>query len=224
MNTFISDNGLQFDSKAFRDFCCDPGIINRYSTPAYPQSNGQAEAINKAILNGLKRRLDSAKGNWAEELPNVLWAYQTTPRRSTGETPFSLTYGAKVVIPVEVNVCSTQIDGFNPVQNELMMVEHLDLLKEYRETAVIRLVEYQQKLTQQYNRDVKAREFSAGDLVLRKAVGNMRDTNARKLAPTWEGPYRVTSIVGVGAYFLENLDERPLPWLWNVYNLKKFYC
>ena len=65
-----------------------------------------------------------------------------------------------------------------------MMMEHLDLLKEYREMAVIRLAEYQQKLTRQYNRDVKAREFSAGDLVLRKAVGNMRDTNARKLAPT----------------------------------------
>ena len=85
-------------------------------------------------------------------------------------------------------MCSTQIDGFNPVQNELMMMEHLDLLKEYREMAVIRLAEYQQKLTRQYNRDVKAREFSAGDLVLRKAVGNMRDTNARKLAPTWGGP------------------------------------
>ena len=56
--------------------------MNKYSTPAYPQSNGQAEAVNKAILNGLKRRLDGAKGNWAEELPNVLLAYRTTPRRS----------------------------------------------------------------------------------------------------------------------------------------------
>ena len=59
-----------------------------YSTPAYPQSNGQAEAVNKTILNGLKKRLDGAKGRWAEELPNVLWAYRTTPRQSTGETPF----------------------------------------------------------------------------------------------------------------------------------------
>ena len=62
-NTLISDNGLQFDSKAFRNFCRDLGIMNRYSTPAYPQSNRQAEAVNKAILNGLKRRLDGAKGN-----------------------------------------------------------------------------------------------------------------------------------------------------------------
>ena len=103
------------------------------------------------------------------------------------------------------------------------MVERLDLLEEYREAATIRLAEYQQKLAQHYNRDVKTREFDAGDLVLRKAVGNMQDTNVGKLAPTWEGPYRVTAIVGVGAYFLEDLDERPLPRPWNVHNLKKFY-
>ena len=106
-NTFVSDNGVQFDSRAFHNFCRDLGIINRYFTPAYPQSNGQAEAVNKTILSGLKKRLDSAKGNWAEELPNVLWAYRTTPCRSTRETLFSLTFGAKMVIPVEVNLCST---------------------------------------------------------------------------------------------------------------------
>ena len=35
-HTLISDNGVQFDSKAFRKYCGDKGIINRYSTPAYP--------------------------------------------------------------------------------------------------------------------------------------------------------------------------------------------
>ena len=103
------------------------------------------------------------------------------------------------------------------------MVEHLDLLEKYREAAVIQLAEYQQKLIRRYNRDVKTREFGARDLVLRKIIGNMRDTNARKLAPTWEGPYSVTSITGIGAYYLEDLDERPLPRPWNVHNLKKFY-
>ena len=51
---------------------------------------------------------------------------------------------------------------------------------------------------------MKTREFSAGDLVLRRAVGNMQDTNVGKLALTWEGPYRVTAIVGVEAYYLED--------------------
>ena len=35
-NILISDNGLQFDSKSFRRYCCELGITNRYSTPAYP--------------------------------------------------------------------------------------------------------------------------------------------------------------------------------------------
>ena len=146
-----------------------------------------------------------------------------TPRRDR-QTPFSLTYGVEAVIPAEVNMCSARIDRFNPIHNELMMMEQLDSLEEYREAAIIRLAEYQQKLARRYNREVKEREFGAGDLVLRKAMGNMRDTNAGKLAPTWEGPYRVTSITGAGAYYLEDLDKRLLPRPWNVHNLKKFYC
>ena len=72
------DNGLQFDSKAFRRYCYELGIANRYSTLAYPQGNEQAKASNKVIINGLKKRLDDAKGKWVEELPNVLWAYRMT--------------------------------------------------------------------------------------------------------------------------------------------------
>ena len=70
--TFISNNGLQFDSKTFRRYCYDLGITNRYFTPAYPQGNGQTEAVNKVIVNGLKKRLDDVKGRWVKELPHVL--------------------------------------------------------------------------------------------------------------------------------------------------------
>ena len=100
-HTLISDNGLQFDKKAFRRFCYDMGITNRYSTLAYPQGNGPVETINKVIVSGLKKRLNNAKGKWVEELPYVIWTYWTTPCRSTRETPFSMIYGAEVVIPLE---------------------------------------------------------------------------------------------------------------------------
>ena len=71
----ISNNGLQFDSKAFHRYFLELGFTNRYSTPSYRQGNGQAEATNKSIANSLKRRLDDSKGRWTEELPSVLWAY-----------------------------------------------------------------------------------------------------------------------------------------------------
>ena len=94
LESLVFDNGLQFDSKVFRKFCSGLGIKNKYSTPAYPQSNGQAETTNKVVVNGLNKRLEGTKGRWTKELPNILWAYRTTPRRSTREIPYSLTYGA----------------------------------------------------------------------------------------------------------------------------------
>ena len=68
-NTLISDNGLQFNSKAFHRYYCELGIKNRYSTPSHPQSNGQAKAINRVIMDGLKKILEDAKGKWVDELP-----------------------------------------------------------------------------------------------------------------------------------------------------------
>ena len=61
-HAFLSDNGLQFDSKTFRSYCGELGITNRYSTLTYPQGNEQAEAVNKVIVNGLKKKLDDANG------------------------------------------------------------------------------------------------------------------------------------------------------------------
>ena len=114
-HALISDNGLQFDSKAFRNYCDELGITNRHSTPAYPQGNGQAKAVNKVIVNGLKKKLDDAKGKWVEELPHVLWTYRTTPRRSTKEIPFSMTYGAEAVIPLETGFPTLRTNSFSPV-------------------------------------------------------------------------------------------------------------
>lgn len=68
---------------------------------------------------------------------------------------------------------------------------------------------------------MRPREFWARDLVLRRAIGGARDISAEKLTLNWEGPYRVTVITRVGAYYLEDMEERPLPRPWNVQNLKK---
>ena len=119
--TLISNNGLQFDSKSFRRYCCELGITNRYSIPAYPQENGQAEAVNKVIVNGLKKRLDDAKGKRVEELPHVLWTYRTAPRRSTGETPVSMTYRAETVIPLETGFPTLRTSLFIPNNNDNLL-------------------------------------------------------------------------------------------------------
>ena len=58
----ISDNDTQFENRLFKGFCLDLGVRNFFSSPGYPQSNGQVEVSNKVILNGIKRNLEAAKG------------------------------------------------------------------------------------------------------------------------------------------------------------------
>ena len=222
-HTLISDNGLQFNSKSFRRYCYDLGIKNRYFTPAYPQGNGQAEAINKVIVTGLKKRLDNAKGKWVEELPHVLWAYRTTPRRSTGETPFSMTYGAEAVIPLENGFPTLRTSSFNMSNNSELLEKSLDFIEERRENAMVQLAYYQHKLKQGYDANVKLRPLAPGDLVLRKVLSTAKSPAWGKLRPNWEGPYRITLVASIGAYFLEDLDEYVIPRSWNVNNLKSYY-
>ena len=210
-NTLISDNGLQFNSKSFRRYCGELGITNRYSTSAYPQGNGQAEAINKVIVNGLKKRLDDAKGRWVEELPHVLWKYRTTPWRSTEETLFSMSYGAETVIPIETGFPTLRTQTFNPNDNDKLHERSLDLIEERRENAMVQLAYYQHKLKQGYDARVKLRPLEPGDLVLRKVLGTAKNSAWGKLWPNWEGPYRITSLAGIEAYFLEDLDEHVIP-------------
>ena len=119
----------------------------------------------------MKKRLDDAKGRWVEELAHVLWTYRTTPRRSTGETPFLMTYGAEAVIPLETNFPTLKTSSFCPNGNNELLEKSLDLIEERRERATVQLAYYQHKLKQGYDAKVKLRLLATGDLVLRKVLG-----------------------------------------------------
>ncbi|KAK3031544.1 hypothetical protein RJ639_035457 [Escallonia herrerae] len=68
----VVDNGKQFDNNNFRTFCTNLAIDLRFTSVAHPQSNGQTENMNQSILQGLKKKLDEARGAWVDELPKVL--------------------------------------------------------------------------------------------------------------------------------------------------------
>ena len=103
----------------------------------------------------------------------------------------------------------------------MMLGESLDLIEERRERVMIHLVYYHQKLKRGYDANVKLRPLAPGDLVLRRVMGAAKDPSWGKLGPNWEGPFRITLVTGIGAYYLEDLDEKAVPRPWNVNNLKR---
>ena len=121
-------------------------------------------------MQELKKRLDEKKENWVKELNIVIWAYRTTPRTSTGETLFRLTYGMDAVIHVEIGSLSYRVSGdIDPEVNNLNTRICLDLLEERRERASIVSKAQKQRATGYHNRRVRLKQFQVRDLVLRRA-------------------------------------------------------
>ena len=153
----MSNNGKQFDNPKFRDFYAELGIKNYYSSPADLQSNGQAEVTIRTLKAALKTKLEDLKGKWVEYLPEVLWAYRTTHKSATQETPFTLAFGTEAVTSIEI--------GLKPPKGELASVEHneealrlnLDLLDEKREQVLKHTEDFQRKTARYYDRKVKPR-------------------------------------------------------------------
>ncbi|GKV50689.1 hypothetical protein SLEP1_g57387 [Rubroshorea leprosula] len=219
----IADNGPQFRAAALRSFCNDYGIELSLTSVYTPQSNGQAESANKIVLRGLKTHVLAAQSNWVDELNKVLWSCRTTSSSATGETPFSLAYGVEAVIPVEVELPSEGVGRHNGPHNEQLLRENLDLVEEVREMSRIRNMAHQSRVAKFYNKRVRARQFQVSNLVLRKAGLTNTYAHMGKLAPNWKGPYMVINIKRPGCYQLTDVQGRPLPFIWNVHNLRKFY-
>ena len=145
------------------------------------------------MLKIIKTQLEGSRGIWPKELPSVLWAYRTTARTPTGETPFQLTYGSEAVIPAKVGLTSYWVDHHDKWRNDEVMRLQLDLLDEVTTTAEQRLARYQDLMAKHYNSRVRHRDFQVGDLILRKVMGVIRDPTQGKLSPNWQGFYRITS-------------------------------
>ena len=93
-------------------------------------------------MNGLKKRLDDAKGRWVEELSHVLWTYRTTPRKSTRENPFLMTYEPEAVILLENGFPTMRSSAFTSDGNIELLKKNLDLIEEQRENAMVQLAYY----------------------------------------------------------------------------------
>ena len=115
------------------------------------------------------------KGKWVEKLPHVRWTYQTTPHRSTRETPFSMPYRTEAIIPLETGFPTLRTSSFTLSSNNGLLEKSLDLLEEQRENAMFQLAYYQHKIKQGYDANVNLRPLASGDLVLRKILGTAKN-------------------------------------------------
>ncbi|XP_064997182.1 uncharacterized protein LOC135632503 [Musa acuminata AAA Group] len=192
----------------------------RFSSVAHPQTNGLAEVTNRSILDGLKRRVSVARSSWTNELPSVLWALRTTPKTAIGESPYNLTFGIEAVLPPEVAIATLRTEGYDERASDEGLRANLDMLKERRAEAHLKALSYKKTIARVYNRKIRPRPIKLSDLILCKTEVSDPTRAKGKLAPKWEGPYRVVEVVRPSTYKLVTMDGSS-PRTWNVQNLKR---
>ena len=89
--------------------------------------------------------------------------------------PFSMTYGAETVIPLENGFPTIRTSTFTSDGNDELLKKNLNLVEERRENAMLQLAYYQHKFKQGYDKNVKLRSLAPGNLVLKKVLGNTKN-------------------------------------------------
>ncbi|XP_066351730.1 uncharacterized protein [Miscanthus floridulus] len=143
-----------------------------------------------------------------------------TPNRSTGFTPFFLVYGAKAVLPSDLDHGAPRVRAFDQDRATEAQQDVVDLLEEACETAVIRSARYQQTLHRYHERKIRRRTLEVGDLILRRTQSTK---DKHKLSSPWEGPYTVAEVIRPGAYRLKDDNGNVLTNTWNIKQLRRFF-
>jgi hypothetical protein len=149
-HSIITNNGINFTSKEFKNYCEGLGIKLKFASVAHPKTNGQVKKANSLICNGIKKRLlaplEKAKHAWVDELPSVLWSLRTTPNTATQEIPFFLVHGAEAVLPDEITHEAPRIAAYDKTTSTEALQDNVDALDEARDIALARATQYQQNL------------------------------------------------------------------------------
>ena len=88
--SIVSDNGPQFTSSEFAQFCHLNGIRHVRVPPYHPSSNGLAERAVQTFKKGFKKM---SEGTVQDKIARFLFSYRITPQTSTGISPAELLMG-----------------------------------------------------------------------------------------------------------------------------------
>ena len=187
-NELITDQGSQFVSKSFKEFCDKLGITHRRTSPFHPMTDGMVERFNRTFLNMVRNYVDEDQLNWDEHIPSILFAYRTASHDNIKVSPAEALQTRKLKLPIDLLYPSTlnekgqsSFDNLVIKMNEIRSNIRTNSKKDMAKRKVSYDTSKSRKIQEFYNR---------GDRIYWKKPSN-KIGKSSKLYQKWQGPFLI---------------------------------
>lgn len=186
----VSDNGLAFTSRYFKEYVDSKQIKHVKTATATPRANGQVERFHRTLLNAIRTMTDDNDVNWNEKIPDVVWGINNTVNDSTKHSPFELLFGYKGNLQGNLETPSTSVE-----------------FRDKRKKASDNLEKVAKRMKGRFDKKHKpVTKYKKGDLVLWKGGSSCNKTGINhKLTRKYSGPYIVVKVFDKDRYKINSV-------------------
>lgn len=187
-----ADQGSNFESNVFKNFCELIEIAKTRTTPFAPWSNGETERMNRTLIGMLKKMVSDNPKKWDTLLQKALMHYRSSVHSSTGFTPYRLMFGREMNLPVDVALNLPSNNSSSTVSEYVS--KQAKIINETEELARQHLGSAQKRQKEFYDIKKSGRPYKKDDLVL-LLVKAVPLGQSRKFYKQWSGPWKVVTVI-----------------------------